>query len=69
MDILLLNLSWLDVEALVAQHLEALALLVVVAVLVAVEVVLVRMPLLAVAVAVMAQYLFGLGSLINDNMY
>jgi hypothetical protein len=31
--------------------------------------VLVKMLRLAVAVAVMAQYLFGLGSLINDNMY
>jgi hypothetical protein len=34
-----------------------------------VAVVLVKTLLLAVAVAVMVQYLFGLGSLINDNMY
>jgi len=61
MDISLLNLSWLAVEALVVQHPHLLEVLVVVVALVAVAVVLVKMLRLAVAVGVMAQYLFGLG--------
>jgi hypothetical protein len=59
----------LGAEVLEAQWMEhQLGLLAVVAALGVAVAAVVKMPSLE-AVAVMAQYLFGLGSLINDNMY
>jgi hypothetical protein len=62
------NQFWLAAAEQVVQHLQQLALLAAEVALAVVVGALAKMRRLLV-VAVMAQYLFGLGSLINENMY